>query len=139
MDTLLSAQTIHDQLQKVIRYFVFDETAKPRLDNIISKIPDMENMDEYAQKYEKETDDFICKISELLELEREDTLAVVSEASDQILMTFTIRLLTISEQLLKSPDKMLPISLDDAPFFCDCLIKYWRAYQKCGDVNLLTV
>lgn len=138
MDTLLSAQEIHDQLQKLIRYFVFDETAKPRIDNIVSKIPDAENVDEYARKYEKDTDDFVHKISELFELERENTLAVVSETSDQILMTFTIRVLTISEQLLKSPSNMLPISLDNAPFFCDCLIKYWKAYQKYGEINLLT-
>lgn len=139
MDTLLSAQEIHNQLQKIIQYFVFDELAKPRIDNIISKIPDTENVDEYARKYENDTDDFVHKISELLNLEREKTLAVVSETSDQILMTFTIRLLTISEQLLKSPSNMLPISFDDTQFFCDCFIKYWRAYQKHGEINILTV
>lgn len=139
MDTLLSAQEIHDQLQKIIQYFVFDKSVKSKIDDIISKIPDTENVDKYAQKYEKDTDDFICKISELFKLERKDTLSLVSEISDQVLMTFAIRVFTISEQLLKSPKNMLPISLDNAPLFCDCLIKYWKAYQKYGDINLLTV
>ena len=137
MDTLLSAQEIHDQLQKIIQYYVFDESAELKINNIVSKISDTENVDEYAQKYEKDTDDFIHRLSELFELERKDTLSVVSETPDQVLMTFTIRVLTISEQLLKSPKNMLPISLDNAPLFCDCLIKYWRAYQKYGEINLL--
>lgn len=66
-----------------------------------------------------------------------DTLLSAQEIHNQVSMTFTIRVLTISEQLLKSPKNMLPISLDNAPLFCDCLIKYWRAYQKYGEINLL--
>ncbi|HNX63655.1 MAG TPA: hypothetical protein PKI60_00510 [Oscillospiraceae bacterium] len=137
MKILISAQEINNQLHKIVQYFIFDDTIKLRIDNIISKISDTENVDRYAQKYEKETDAFIYKISELMKLERKDTLAEISKISDQVLMAFAIRLFTIDEMLLKNPDKLLPISDDNITFLCDCLIKYWRVYQEDGDVNIL--
>lgn len=139
MASMISSWKIHGQIQKMVKYFVIDENVKHKIDNTLDLIPNTENVDEYAMKYESQTDDFIRSISQMLDKEREDTLKIAMNASEQILVSFYIRLITVSEQLLKSPDIMLPISLDDKQFFCDYFIKYWRAYQEHGEINLLTM
>lgn len=139
MTSMISSWKIHGQIQKMVKYFVIDENVKHKIDNTLDLIPNTKNVDEYAMKYESQTDDFIRSISQMLDKEREDTLKIAMNASEQVLASFYIRLITVSEQLLKSPDIMLPISLDDKQFFCDYFIKYWRAYQEHGEINLLTM
>lgn len=139
MNLILSAKEIQIQLKKIISYFVFDESVKPRIDAILSKIPDTDNVDEYAQKYENETDDFIHRLAELTNYEREDTLSLVSKTNETILMTFAIRLFTIDEHLSNNLVKKLPISSDIPQFLCDCLIKYWYNYKRNGAINILNI
>ena len=139
MKLIISAQEIRSQLQKIMKYFVYDESVKPRIDKIVANIANNEDVSVCAMKYEKETDDFIRSISELMEFDREDTLAAVSKASDQVLLSFTIRVFTIDRFLMETPDKALPISSDNSDFFCDCLINYWQSLMKRGDINLLNI
>lgn len=139
MKLLISAQEIRSHLQNIMKYFVYDESVKPRIDKLVAQTTDNEDVSILALKYEKETDDFIRSISELMEFDREDTLAVVSKASDQVLLAFTIRVFTIDQFLIETPDKPLPISSDNSAFFCDCLINYWQALMERGDINFLNI
>lgn len=125
-----------DQFQKICSYYFFDSEFENRMMKIFAKIEDL-NADEYARKHEQETDAFIHQMAQHVDGERKESLKLVREASDEIIATLVVRLVTFEEYCRNNPNKTHFMFGDtDGQLVIECLINFWRVYDRKGPTIL---
>lgn len=91
-----------------------------------------ENIDDYANMFEIETDAFINKLTDLLNSDKTNTFKYVDSTSKDVIRTFIIRLTIINELLEKKQNQKLTVSDENDKFLIDCTINYWKKYKLTG-------
>ncbi|MBE6855846.1 MAG: hypothetical protein E7500_00230 [Ruminococcus sp.] len=126
-----------DQFKKICSYYFFDENFQNKMLKIIEKIETL-NADKYAQKYEEETDEFVHKIARHVDGDRRKSIKLINEASEEILATLIVRLITFDEYCQENPNKEYFMFGDtNNQLVIECLINFWRAYNHKGPINFV--
>jgi len=133
----LTAKEIQIQFEKIVQYFVYEKEIMEKYSELLNLIPDTEQVDIHAAKFEIETDQLIHKLAEMMNGDRKDTINLINTTNEDIVITLIVRILTINQYFTDNPNKTLPISEEVPQFFIDCLINYWRLYQQNDIINYL--
>lgn len=121
-----------DQFKKICAYYFFDQNFQVKIEEILENLADI-NADRYADKYENETDEFIHQIAQHVDGNRNKSIKLVNEASDEILATLIVRLMTFTEYCQKNPNKKCFMFGDtNNQLVVECLINFWRLYRHKG-------
>lgn len=126
-----------DQFKKICAYYFFDQNFQGKMEKLLENLADI-NADKYAEKYEEETDSFIHKITQHVDGDRNKSIRLVNEASDEILATLIVRLVTFDEYCQENPNKKYFMLGDtNSQLVIECLINFWRFYNHKGPTNFL--
>jgi len=121
------------QLQNIVRYYIATEDFKKEFHMLgDGEFNPDENVDNYANMFEIETDAFINKLASLLNSDRTNTLKYVDSTSKDVIRTFIIRLTIMHELLEKKQNQKLTVSDENDKFLIDCTINYWKKYKLTG-------
>ncbi len=126
-----------NQFKKICAYYFFDQNFQEKMEKILGSLANI-NADKYAEKYEDETDEFVHKIAQHVDGDRNKSIRLVNEASDEILTTLIVRLITFDEYCQKNPNKKYFMFGDtNNQLVIECLINFWRLYSHKGYTNFL--
>ncbi len=113
-----------DQFKKICSYYFFDWNFQGKMNKILEKLANID-ADEYAKRYEEETDSFIHKIAQHVDGNRNISIKLVNEAPDEILSTLIIRLITFDEYCQSNPNKKYFMFGDtNNQLVIECLINF---------------
>ncbi len=127
-----------NQLRAIFRYYFFDSdfqnnVLNPTLDKIA-----FENPYKYAKKHEEATDNFIWELASLVDGNRDDSIKLINNASDELIATLYVRLMIFTEFCEDNPKKTyILLSDNNKQLVIECLINFWRLYCHEGSIDFL--